>query len=138
MGAGHVLSEEQRYRGHRLCDLEVNDISWSEWSAGHLQNRTARYPNDPDELDIDPEWATEAALDYHRRLSITESNDLRLTGWSPHAPSASWSQREGRVLRVIVKPFDIVGGVWSGTTAAPASEGASNSYWRRRGSFGPA
>ena len=133
-----VLSEGPRYRGRRLGDLEVIDVTWSEWSAGHLRTRRARYPDDQDELDIEPEWASEAALDPERWLSVTKENDLRATGWSLHAHPATWSHRRGRVLRVVLKPIDIDDGYWSGVTAAPASREAAERYWRRRRSFGAA
>ena len=137
-GSGALLAQELRYRGHRLRDLLVVDIEWSEWHEGHLMKRTIRYPDNPDELDIEPEWATEAALDDCRLLSVTQENDLRVTGWAQEVPSASWSQRPGRVLRVVLKPRDIDAGLWSGVTAMPASQAAADNYWRRRGSFGPA
>lgn len=137
-GSDRSLSEEPRYRGQRLGDLQIVDISWPDWCADHVRTRRTRYPEGQDELDIEPEWATEAALDPHRLLSISQENDLRVTGWSMYAPSAPWSQRQGRVLRVILKPVDIEDGHWSGFTAAPASQKASEHYWRKRGSFGSA
>jgi hypothetical protein len=132
------LSEEPRYRGRRLSDLDIVDIEWSDWSANHISTRTTRYSDDKDELDIEPEWATEAALDPYGRLSLTQDGDVRVTGWTGNAPSASWSQRTGRVLRVVLKPVDINEGHWDGITAAPASQRAAEGYWRRRGSFGAA
>ena len=116
----------------------MTDIGWPDWCANHVMTRTSRYPDNPDELDIEPEWATEAALDPYRHLSLTQENDLRATGWASDAPNASWSQRPGRVLRVILKPIDIDAGLWSGFTAAPASQKAAEWYWRKRGSFGAA
>jgi hypothetical protein len=132
------VPEEPLYRGHRLGDLQVTQIGWSEWCAHHLRTRTERYPDDHEELDIEPEWATEAALDPYGRLSLTQENDLRVTGWSPNAPAAPWSPRLGRVLRVILKPMELEEGYWSGFTAAPASQKAAAWYWRKRGSYGPA
>lgn len=130
------MTDGPLYRGYHLADLEVDQISWSDWSSDHLRDRTTRYPDVPDEVDLEPEWATEAALDPNRQLGITRENDLRVTGWSEHAPAASWSQRGGRVLRVVLKPREMEEGWWSGVTAAPASEKASKWYWRKRGSFG--
>lgn len=101
------MPDESHYRGFRLNELYVIEVSWSEWSMHHLQTRTERHPDDPDEINIAPEWATEASLDPDGRLSLTRENDLRVTGWSPHAPAASWSQRTGRVLRVVLKPLEI-------------------------------
>lgn len=132
------MPDESHYRGFRLNELYVIEVSWSEWSMHHLQTRTERHPDDPDEINIAPEWATEASLDPDGRLSLTRENDLRVTGWSPHAPAASWSQRTGRVLRVVLKPLEISEGRWSGFTAAPASQKAAEWYWRQRASFGPA
>ena len=132
------MSEEPRYRGYRLGDLEVTEIGWPGWCAEHIRTRRFRYADNPEEIDIEPEWATEAALDPFRRLSLTQENDLRVTGWTTHAPSASWSQRPGRILRVILKPIDMAEGHWSGFTAAPASQKAAEWYWRKRGSFGAA
>jgi hypothetical protein len=135
---GELLAEPPRYRGHLLSDLRIMEISWPEWCARHIKSRILRYPDNADELDIEPEWASEAALDPSGRLSLTLENDLRVTGWSQHAPSASWSQRPGRVLRVVLKPVDVANGSWSGFTAAPASQKAADWYWRKRGSFGAA
>lgn len=137
-GSGASLSEEPHYRGRRLGDLQVIDIGWPDWCVEHIGTRTRRYSDSEDELDIEPEWATEAALDEYRRLSLTRENDLRVTGWSENAPAAPWSQRHGRVLRVVLKPVDIEDGYWSGFTAAPASQKAAEWYWRKRGSFGAA
>lgn len=114
----------------------IIEIDWPAWSSEHLRSRTRRYPDILDELDIEPEWATEAALDEFGLLSLTVENDLRVTGWTPHAPSAPWGQRPGRVLRVILKPQEIDEGSWSGVTAAPAGQKAAEWYWRKRGSFG--
>lgn len=132
------MSEEPRYRGRSLRDLDLVDISWSGWSVDHILSRTTRYPNDKDELDIEPEWATEAALDPNGRLNLTAENDLRVTGWSEHAPPASWSQRPGRVLRVILKQGDIDSGYWIGFTAAPANQKTAEWYWNARRSYGAA
>ena len=38
-------------------------------------------------MDIEPEWATEAALEPYRRLSLTPENDLRATGWTLRHPT---------------------------------------------------
>ncbi|HEX6521504.1 MAG TPA: hypothetical protein VF070_16110 [Streptosporangiaceae bacterium] len=132
------MSEEPRYRGFRLDELQVTLINWPEWCTHHIQTRRDRYPDDPEELNIEPEWATEAALDPHGKLSLTRENDLRVTGWTPNAPAATWSERQGRVLRVVLKPIEITEGYWSGFTAAPASQKAAEWYWRKRASFGPA
>ncbi|WP_157436282.1 hypothetical protein [Actinospica robiniae] len=131
------MSEEQHYREHRLADLEVIDILWPDWAIEHIQTRTARHPG-RDELDLYPEWATEAALEEYRRFSISAAKDLRVIGWSRNAPAASWSTMSGRVLRVVIKPVDIDEGLWRGVTAMPASENAAAWYWRQRGGFSAA
>lgn len=137
-GSSEPLPEESHYRGHRLSDLQVDEVAWSERSADHIGTRTQRYLDHVDELDIEPEWASEAALDVYGQLGLTRENDLRVLGWSPHAPAASWSKRSGRVLRVVLKPVDIDLGSWTGVTAMPASENAASHYWRRRRSYGAA
>jgi hypothetical protein len=129
------VGDEERYRGRALADLVIIDIEWSEWSARHLQSRTTRYPDNPDEMNLEPEWATEAALDPFGRLSVSKEQ-LRVLGLSPSAPPAADSTRRGRVLRVILKARDMDDGYWTGVTAMPASTAASQYYWRRRGSFG--
>ncbi|HMD94028.1 MAG TPA: hypothetical protein VKG80_15470 [Trebonia sp.] len=126
------MAEEPRYRGWRLDELWIIHISWSDWSADHLMQRTKRHPDDPEELNLAAEWATEAALDQYGLLDISKQNDLRVLGWSPNAPAASWSEHRGRVLRVILKPVDIVDGHWSGVTAAPANQTWTRYYWRER------
>ena len=82
------MNEEPRYRGRALGDLQVNAIGWPDWCAHHVSTRTERHPDDDDELDIEPEWATEAALEPYRRLSLTAEKDMRATGWTAHATRA--------------------------------------------------
>lgn len=120
------------YRGRALRDLDVIEVHWPSAAVHHIATRRDRYPDDPDELDLQPEWATEAATDVYAAYSFTTRGDFRVTGWSPSAPRASWSRRSGRVLRVVLHPVDLDAGEWDGATAMPASQKAAEYYWRRR------
>jgi len=78
--------DDGRFRGRRLHDLEVTEVAWDDRAIGHIGSRTTRYPDDPDEVDVVAEWATEAATDPYAAYSLTRSADFRVTGWSPNAP----------------------------------------------------
>ena len=113
-------------------------MRWPPRSVRHIGTRRARYPDDADEVDLAPEWATQAAVDVFAAYSLTRSGGFRATGWSPDAPPASWSRRPGRVLRVVLDPDDLEAGEWRGVTAMPASQKAAEFYWRRRTGSGVA
>jgi hypothetical protein len=114
---------EPKYRGVPLGDLEINSVRWPD--PIHIKTRAAR-KSQPREMNIEPEWATEAALDPHRRLRLPNqqpSQSLIVIGWSAGADA---------VLRVFIVPEDLDAGLWVGTTAAKANDRVARRYWKER------
>lgn len=50
-----------QYGGIPIRGLRIDSIEWTDERAEHIRTRTKRIG--PGEFDIEPEWATEAALD---------------------------------------------------------------------------
>lgn len=88
--------EEETYDGILVSELRLDSVEWSAAQADHIRTRSRRYPG---ALDIEPEWATEAALDPMARIgrdfASKTGEGIRVTGWSAGA---------GRVLTVILLP----------------------------------
>jgi hypothetical protein len=104
---------EDAYDGIPVSELRLDSVEWSSEQADHLQTRSKRYPG---ALDIEPEWATEAALDPRARIGQDPASKtgegIRVTGWSVGA---------GRVLTVILLP-----------AAHPPESGLARQRGRRR------
>jgi hypothetical protein len=91
-------------------DLHVDSVRWTPEQAEHVRSRSRRYPG---AFDIEPEWATEAALDPQRRFGLDPASKtgegIRVIGRSVSA---------GRVLTVILIPeAHPPVGEWLGVTA---------------------
>ena len=115
--------DEGTYRGVPLEDLEINAVAWPD--PAHITKRAER-KGQPGEMDVEEEWATEAALDPHRLVRLPSqqpSRSLIVVGWSSGADA---------VLRVFLIPQDLAEGVWIGTTAAKASDRVARRYWKER------
>jgi hypothetical protein len=88
--------EEETYDGILVSELRIESVQWLPEQAEHIQGRSTRYPG---AFDIEPEWATEAALDPWARIGLNPSSKtgqgVRVTGWSAGA---------GRILTVILLP----------------------------------
>ena len=56
------MRARETYEGRPLDELPVNEVDWSH-RGDHIRTRTKRYPDRPEEFDVEPEWATEAALE---------------------------------------------------------------------------
>lgn len=115
--------DEPTYRGVPLGDLEINAVAWPD--PEHITKRAER-KGQPGEMDVEEEWATEAALDPHRLVRLPSrlpSRSLIVVGWSSGAEA---------VLRVFLIPQDLAEGVWIGTTAAKASDRVARRYWKER------
>jgi hypothetical protein len=118
---------EEEYGAIPLRQLGIEAIHWTEEAATHITTRTARYP-DRDELDVEPEWATEAALDPHRLVALTGGLSIEVIGWSPSAPPRE-GDVSGRVLKVWVIPDDARGGgSWLGASACAANRQERQRY----------
>lgn len=101
---------EDVYDDVPISELDIDSVEWSRAQARHIRTRSARYPG---AFNIEPEWATEAALDPRARIGLDPSSKtgegIRVTGWSPGA---------GRVLTVILLPATHPPtGAWLGATS---------------------
>jgi hypothetical protein len=75
-----------------------------DYRAEHVRSRSKRYGTG--EFDVEPEWATEAALDRHRLAGpSTIGESLQVVGYSTAC---------GRILKVWLYPKDIEAGEWYG------------------------
>jgi hypothetical protein len=102
--------EEETYDGIPVSELRLDSVEWSPAQADHIRTRSSRYPG---ALNIEPEWATEAALDPRARIGRDPASktgeSIRVTGWSAAAT---------RVLTVILLPAaHPPDGEWLGATA---------------------
>lgn len=112
------------YRGVPVDRLHIDSILWTEERAEHIRTRTRRYAG-REELDLEPEWATEAALDPARLVSITGGLSIEVIGWSSSAPARGGGR--GRVLKIWLIPAEDQEGLWYGASAC-----AGNRYERRK------
>ena len=111
------------YRGVLLGDLRIDEIDW-EANGEHLQTRSQRRAGD---MDLDPEWATAAALDPYRMLRARGNDALEVVGSSPSAPPVA------RILKVWIRPmYSIDDAKWEGGSACPAGPNVRRIYNRRR------
>lgn len=117
------MEDGPTYRGIPLEDIEIEGVMWTDEQAEHLRTRTIRYG--PGETNLEPEWATEAALDPFGqvRLPKGESHSLIVIGWS-------YSAR--RVLKVFIHPIDLQAGLWAGGSAAKVKDSVAKRYWAER------
>jgi hypothetical protein len=92
--------EEERYDGIPVPELRIDSLEWTRERTDYIRTRSKRKGQDR-EFDVEPEWATEAALDPSaviRRDRASKSGlGIRVTGYALGA---------GRVLTVIVLPKD--------------------------------
>jgi len=74
---------------------------------------------------LEPEWASEAALDPFGQLRLPngESKSLIVIGLSDSVQA---------VLRVFLHPIDMNAGIWAGGTAAKAKTSVADRYWKER------
>lgn len=104
------MAEEETYDGISIPDLRVDSITWTAGQAEHVRTRSSRYPG---AVNLEPEWATEAAMDPKRRFGLDPASKtgegLRVVGRSAAA---------ARVLTVILIPDEHPPtGAWLGVTA---------------------
>jgi len=101
---------EETYDGVPVSELRIDSLDWTPSQAEHVRTRSNRYP---DAFDIQPEWATEAAMDSRARIgrdpASKSGEGIRIIGRSESA---------GRVLTVILVPAEHPpAGAWLGVTA---------------------
>lgn len=105
------MTREPNYRGVALEDLRISRIRWTEARAEHIRTRSARYG--PSEFDVEPEWATEAALDASRLVELpAKGNSIQVIGFSRSA---------GALLKVWLYPEEMTSGRWLGASACKAN-----------------
>jgi len=114
--------EEERYDGIRISELRVDSVEWLPDQARHVRTRSARYRG---AVDIEPEWATQAALDLRARIGLDPASKtgegIRVTGWSDGAD---------RVLTAILLPAaHPPAGAWFGVTCWAAKGRDLREYW---------
>jgi len=111
--------KHDRYQGIPVGDLRIASIDWTH-RAQHIRSRSARAKGD---FDVEPKWATEAALDPERVLRMTGGFSLEVIGYSPTA---------GRVLKVWIVPKELSRGDWWGGSACLANRRDQRRYERVR------
>jgi hypothetical protein len=122
------------YLGVLIEELLIEEIYWTDKASEHIRHRTERYPNRP-ELDIEPEWATEAALDPNRIASLTSGYSLLVLGYSRSAPPRTAGEA-GRVLKVWLYPQSLSDGSWIGVTACAANDQDRKAYEKENSTNG--
>ena len=80
-----------RFQGIPIDELPILAVDWLH-RAEHIRTRSARQPGD---LDVEPAWATETALDPDRLVDVASDGSIVLLGFSEQA---------GRVLKVWLAP----------------------------------
>jgi hypothetical protein len=111
------------YRGVPVSGLRIDAIEWTEDRAEHIRTRTKRYG--PGQIDVEPEWATEAATDPVRLAGPAQSGEsLQVVGWSGSC---------GRILKVWLFPKDMEAGEWYGASACEANDTNKRRYNERKG-----
>lgn len=93
--------------------------------AEHIRTRSARQPGD---FDVEPAWATEAALDPDRLVDVASEGSIVVLGFSEQA---------GPVLKVWLVPKDDMpasGESWGASAYAANEQNVRDYYWEREGS----
>lgn len=109
----------KEYRGVRLEDLRIWTIEWTDERAEHIRTRSERYG--PGEFDVEPEWATEAALDVSRVVDLPGggSESIEVIGYSTSAEE---------LIKVWIHPKNLEEGVWFGASACKANSTDERNY----------
>ncbi len=111
-------------------DLRIDAVDW-EHRGDHIRTRSERYG--AAEFNVEPEWASEAALDPDRIVGPgTSATSIEVVGMSSSAPARS-GECNGRVLKVWLVPKDQAGsppsGDWWGASACDANDRDRRDYW---------
>ena len=111
----------QEYDGIPLPELPIDEVDWRH-RGDYIRTRSSR--RGPREFDVEPEWATEAALDERRKVARDTASKsgraIRVVGWSDGAR---------RVLTVLLVPKGHAGdGAWWGVNAWAANSRDARHY----------
>lgn len=109
---------DETYEGIPLEELRIESIDWT-YRGDYIRSRSAR--KGQKEFDVEPAWATEAALDPERIVRTTDRKSIKVIGRSASAPARS-EDALGRILKVWIVPKDLAEGEWWGTTACDAND----------------
>jgi len=117
-----VAGEE--FDGIPLSELPIDEVAWSEERAKHIRTRAER--KGPAEINIEPQWASEAALDPNRLVRRGSGREsVEVLGYSPSAR---------RMLLVWIYTTEHPpSGVWQGGSAIAAGRRLRAAYWEGRG-----
>lgn len=103
------------FLGFDPAELPIEAIDWSK-RGDYIRSRSQRKPG---EFDVEPEWATEAAMDEQRIIAAPDpasksGETIRVVGYSESA---------NRILVVILLPVQVpvIDGVWYGVNAWAAN-----------------
>jgi len=122
------VDSDDAYKGVPLGSIQIESISWSDEAIEHITTRRDRKIGD--ETNMQPEWATEAALDDDRVVRVAGDNDntssLKIIGWSPSACG------DGRLLKVWIWSDDPSSHRWDGASACLANDSDAKKYTQRR------
>jgi hypothetical protein len=74
----------EQFDGIPVGELPIDEVAWSEERAKHIRTRTER--KGPVEINIEPLWASEAALDPNRLVRRGSGREsVEVLGYSPSA-----------------------------------------------------
>lgn len=128
MTAGEGGADEDLFEGIPYSQLRIDSVDWLH-RAEHIRTRSIRHGSD--QFEIEPEWATEAALDPKRLVGHGSSDtSIQVVGWSQSAPGRTQGQT-GRVLKVWLVPKDHppASGDWWGASACEGNARNRREYW---------
>lgn len=106
---------DDEYQGLPLDRLRIQHVDWT-YRAHHIRKRSERHAGD---VDVEPEWATQAVLDPNRIVRTTGGASLEVVGLSSGA---------GRLLKVWIVAKDLTEGEWWGASACAANARDRRAY----------
>ncbi len=111
---------EPTFEGIPYGDLPRESVDWTH-RGEHIRTRSHR--KGPREFDVDPVWATEAALDPRALIGPGSSaSSVEVIGYSSSAPAREGTGT-GRILKVWLVPKDRPpSGAWWGASACDAND----------------
>ena len=115
---------DEEFDGIPVGMLPIDEVTWSEERAKHIRTRAER--KGLAEINIEPLWATEAALDPNRLVRRGSGREsVEVLGYSPSAR---------RVLLVWIDTTEHPpGGIWQGGSAIAAGRRLRAAYWEGQG-----
>lgn len=119
LGVPETPGNHEAFDGLALSELPIEEVIWSDERARHI--RTRRDRKGLGEVDLEPEWATEAALDPHRLVARGSGrSSIQVVGYSPGAR---------RVLLVWIWTKDHPPtGLWHGGSAIAVGRRITSTY----------